>query len=294
MRFGIMSTQMSLLVPQSLNPEDLMTHLSGFGHSDLVRSIINDGFKIIELAGDLEMLLPNLYTLESIKELTKLKSELGAEYTVHLPLWSVETSTPLMPVREGSIQAIIQHIHQVEALNPEVYVLHATGALAAEFYRMKLPDLVKNFLLSQFQNGARESIKKILAETGLSSRKIAIETIEFPFEMTLALAEELDLSICLDTGHILAGFSGPIDFDDALEKCLPRLGEIHLHDCPKNPKEIGYGKDHQALGKGDLDYAFLLDRLSDEDYEGPIIFELTLEEAKESLSVIQKTRPGMI
>ena len=295
MRFGIMSTQMNLLVPPALQAGNLMSHLASFGHADLVRSISGRGFNLIELGGDLEMLLPHLYSESAIQELADLKSELGVAYTVHLPLWSVETSTPLNPVREGSIQAVIGHIHRVEPLEPEMYVLHATGALAAEFYRMKLTDLVKNFLLRQFQSGAHESVQKILSETGIPSRRIAIETIEFPFEMTLTLAEELDLSICLDTGHILAGFSGPVDLFDALEACLPRLGEIHLHDCPiQRDGKIGYGLDHQALGRGGLDIARLLEKLSKAGYAGPIIFELTLEQAEESLAVIQAIKPGML
>jgi sugar phosphate isomerase/epimerase len=294
MRFGIMSTQMNLLVPPGLPAEGLMSHLAGFRHADLVRSIAAQGFSLIELGGDLEMLLPQLYTDKAIQELADLKAELGVKYTVHLPLWSVETSTPLTPVREGSIQAVIDHIRRVEVLEPEVFVLHATGALAAEFYRMKLPELAKGFLLRQFQNAAHESVQRILSATGLQNRKIAIETIEFPFEMTLALAQELDLSICLDTGHILAGFSGRVELFNVLEQCLPRLGEIHLHDCPIDQEKIGYGKDHQALGKGDLDIARLLNRLSEANYAKPIIFELTLEQATESLAEIQSKNPGVL
>ena len=74
--------------------------------------------------------------------------------------------------------------------------------------------------------------ESILAETGIPSRQLAIETIEFPFDLTLELAETLDLSLCLDTGHVLVGFSGPVGLVEALERCLPRLAEIHLHDGP--------------------------------------------------------------
>ena len=93
-------------------------------------------------------------------------------------------------------------------LQPEVYVFHATGALASEFYRMRLPEMARAFILRQFQNNARESIQAILSETSLASRQLAIETIEFPFELTVELAEQLDLSMCLDTGHVLVGFPG--------------------------------------------------------------------------------------
>ncbi len=286
MRYGVMSTQMSLLVPPDLPPADLAGHLATFSHADLVRQIAATGFKLIELGGDLEMLLPQLYSPAAIPELAALKQELGLAYTVHLPLWSVEPSTPLTPVRAGSVTATIDHLNTVAPLEPEVYVFHATGALAAEFYRMKLPDLAKQYLLGQFQSGARESIQKILAETGIPSRKLAIETIEFPFAMTLALAEELDLSICFDTGHILAGFSGEIEFFAALEQALPRISEFHLHDCPVVPGKIGYGQDHQALGKGDLDIHRFLSTLETSNFSGPVIFELDLAAAVKSLEII--------
>ena len=181
-------------------------------------------------------------------------------------------------------------------LCPEVYVLHGTGALAAEFYRMDLPDLARTFILRQFQQNARQSILTVLSETGIPSRRLAIETVEFPFDLTLELAEELDLSICLDTGHVLVGFSGPISLDEALERCLPRLAEIHLHDGPwQGPKQvIGYGKDHQALGSGDLDLGTLLDRLEEARFAGPVIFELTLDQALTSLDAVRAARPEML
>jgi len=174
-------------------------------------------------------------------------------------------------------------------LRPEVYVLHATGSLAAEFYRMRLPELGRAMILRQFQAAARASLAAILAETGIPSRQLAIETIEFPFDLTLELAEQIDLSLCLDVGHILSGFSGPIDLFDALERMLPRLAEIHLHDSPRWTPDtpIVYGVDHQALGKGDLDLRRLLDRLEAAGFAGPLVMELTVPEAIASLEVIR-------
>jgi sugar phosphate isomerase/epimerase len=158
---------------------------------------------------------------------------------------------------------------------------------------MRLPPVAKAVLLRGFQAGARASIRQILGETGIASRKLAIETIEFPFDLTIELAEELDLSICLDTGHVLVGFSGPVGLFDVVERVLPRLGEIHLHDGPWQGPErvIGYGKDHQALGKGDLDVARLLRRLAQAKWNGPIIFELTVPEALASLAVARSVTP---
>ncbi len=295
MRFGIHALQMGSIIPQDLPPAKALTYVAGFDYADHVHSLLEQGFDPIELSGDLALFLPHTFQKPAIERLNELKVETGVSFTIHLPLWSVETSTPLKPVRLGSAQAVIDCIAATLPLQPEIYVLHATGALAAEFYHMRIPEIARTFLMRQFCSAAGESIKQILQETSLPSRKLAIETIEFPFELTLELAQDLDLSICFDTGHVLVGFSGPVDFFEALELSLPRLAEVHLHDGPWQGTQqiIGYGQDHQALGKGDLDVGRFLDRLVEADFDGPVIFELSTAEARQSLEVIHRLRPQL-
>lgn len=293
MRFGIMEMQTSALVPPGLSPADAMQHIAGFSQARLIRDLAGYGFNLIELGGDLVLFFPQAFSPSDVEQLAAVKHELGLTFTIHLPLWSVEPSTPLKQVREGSVRAIVETIQAVRPLDPIVYVLHATGALAAEFYVMHLPDQARALLMRQFQGNARESVRAILAETGIPSNRLAIETVEFPFELMLEMAQELDLGICFDTGHVLTGFSGPVDFFQALDQCLPRLAQVHLHDAPwQGPEHTrGYGKDHQPLGAGDLDVGRLLDTLAKANYVGPIVFELTVEEVLASLETIRAIRP---
>jgi sugar phosphate isomerase/epimerase len=295
MRFGIITMQREALVPPGLGAEDVLAYVASLDHADLAGRLSEAGFDPIELGGDMSLFLPHSFSPETIERLGALRAERGLTYTVHLPLWSVEPSTPLGPVREGSVRVLVDMVRRTLPLEPEVYVLHATGSLAAEFYRMGLPEAAKGFILQQFQAGARASIDTLLGETGLESRRLAIETIEFPLDLTVALAEELDLSLCLDTGHVLAGFSGSVDFMAAVERCLPRLAEVHLHDSPQcSAEDPGYGLDHRPLGTGDLDLEGLLDRLIEADFGGPVIFELTLAEALASVAVIRERRPALV
>jgi sugar phosphate isomerase/epimerase len=296
MRFGAISMQLSSLIPSGFTSENFLAHIVNFDHSKMVEKLINNGFDLIELSGDLRLLLPHTWESDSIEQLNDLKNKYELTFTVHLPLWSIEPSTPLSSVREGSVEAIVDCIHVVEKINPEIYVLHATGALAAEFFRMPLPELAQSYLLRQFQNYARDSIQRILIETDISTHRLAIETIEFPFDLTLELAEEFDLSICLDTGHVLAGFSGSIGVFDALEQCMPYLGEIHLHDSPwQGPDRIiRYGQDHQALGRGDLDVTRFLDKLESSNFNGPVILEMNLDYALKSIDFIRSIKPELI
>ncbi len=295
MRFGIMPMQLDALMPRGNSPQEIMTNLAAFDTSALVAGLVEKGFHLVELGGDLGLFFPKAFEPEAIEKLAALKEEKGLEYTVHLPLWSVEPSTLLQPVRAGSAKALIDVVRATLPLNPVSFVLHATGALAAEFYQMRIPDSAKALILKQFQANAAATIQQILGETGISSRKLAIETIEFPFELTWELAEKLDLSLCLDTGHVLVGFSGPVELFQVLETVLPRLGEIHLHDGPWQglERKIGYGKDHSPLGTGDLDVPRLLNRLLQADWRGPIIFELTVPQALQSLDFIRKVCPAI-
>jgi sugar phosphate isomerase/epimerase len=291
MRFGIMAMQLEALIPAGLPAEQLMASLASFDHAGLARGLADKGFNPVELGGDLGMFMPNVYGSAAIEKLAALKAA-GLGFTLHLPLWSVEPSTPLTPVRAGSVAALVEAIRATQPIEPEVCVLHATGALAAEFYNMKIPELARGLILGQFQNGARASIRTLLAETGLPSRRLAIETVEFPLDLTLELAEEFDTSICLDTGHVLAGFPGWFDFFEVLEKLLPRLAEVHLHDCRRMPVGVrGYGEDHKPLGTGDLELGRFLDRLNEARFKGALIFELKVDEALESLKVVRSVRP---
>lgn len=296
MRFGLMATQLDALIPANLSPQQLLLHLAGFDQSRLVSDLFLNGFNPIELGGDLELFFPGVYSTDRVAALAELQQVLGISYTVHLPLWSVEPASPLQPVRRGSVEAVAACIQATLPLQPEVYVLHAYGALATEFYRLALDPPAHNLVLRQFQNSAEQSLREILAKTGLPSRRLAVETVEFPLSLTIELAEALDLSICFDSGHVLVGFSGEVEFFDALERCLPRLAEIHLHDAPAwiHGAPLAYGKDHQSLGKGDLELARLLDRLVESGFQGPLVFELTLDQALQSLQRIHAVRPALL
>ncbi len=126
--------------PADGTPEQIATRVAAFDHAALTRQLAGSGFRTIELGGDLGLFFPSAYSPLAVQKLAALKQELGLSYTLHLPLWSLEPSTPLTPVRQGSAQAAIDVINATRTLEPLDYVFHATGALAAEFYRMNVPE----------------------------------------------------------------------------------------------------------------------------------------------------------
>ncbi len=294
LRFGIEMLQPSLLIEMAMPALAQQKTGARFtppsaDTATLVERIADLGFTLIELNTDLNVLFPDSFGLPTLRRLQALRKSRGLSYTVHLPLWSVEPSTPVQWVREGSVETLVDAVLRLAPLEPEAYVLHATGALASEFYRMAtIPDEGRPLVMGMFQRHATHSVEELLRRTQLPPRAIAVETGEFPFDLTLALAEELDLSLCFDTGHVLAKYPGPIAFEEALQRSLPRLAEMHLHDGYYHPQPDGTVRrdDHLPLGEGDLPLDFLLDTLKEAEFQGPVIFELTLQEAKASLDYL--------
>jgi sugar phosphate isomerase/epimerase len=295
MRVGTTAVNFSSLIPADVTPAEAISRAQNFSIVGQVREVAEQGFDLIELSTDLTLLLPDAYSPAVVADLAALKDELGLAYTVHLPLWSLELSAPLTPVRDGSAQVVTDCIRTMEPLAPEMYVLHGTGPFASEFSHIQMPEMIHQLVLGQITGYSRRAIEQILKETGIESRRIAIETIGFPYRLTFGLAQKLDLSMCLDTGHVLIGFSGQVDLFEVLDECLPRLGEIHLHDAPWFGREgrIGYDRDHVALGMGDLDVGRLVDTLEAANWDGPVILEMKLfSHVLESVDFLRTLRPA--
>ena len=261
---------------------------SNLNYIDPMLKSVEAGFKHIEITGDLPYALPVILTKEEIKKLVEIKEERNLTYSIHLPLWGMEPAAFSHHIRDGSLKSFIECIELTKPLDPTCWVIHTTGALTVEFIHMGLPEIAQGFLLQQFQMHATEVITKLLEETNIPSRKIAVENIEFPFELMEETIEELDLSICFDTGHLLAGYSGKIKIMEFVEKYYDRIIELHLHDgaFPKI--------DHKPLGKYELPTKELLNFLNKKQFPGPLVYELSLEEANESMNYIKKNVPKVL
>jgi sugar phosphate isomerase/epimerase len=288
-RFGIEILQEPLLLEMAaplLAEGRLPEKFPQLDVAKMAERIAGYGFKLIELNTDLNIFFPNSFGVPTLKRLLELKESLGLSYTVHLPLWSLEPSSPFEEVRKASVDVMVDAVLRLAPLEPEVYVFHATGPLATEFFiSSSIPDQARPLLMFVFQRNAARSIEEILERTGLPSRSMAIETIQFPLDLTLGLAEEFDLSVCFDTGHVFSRQPGPVDFHEALAKCLPRLKEVHLHDAWFKPEPGGPPRwaDHLPLGEGEVPVEKLFATLKEKGFSGPIIFELTVPEALKSL-----------
>ncbi len=265
--------------------------------ADAVREAMLDPYSVIEITMDAKYIVPGSITPESINQLLDLKEELGHSYTVHLPFWSLELATFNEHVRKGSVDSIIEAIELAKPLQPEVYVLHASGDMAAYFsnqnYGSNLIRLIRQ-LLAGF---AAASVEDIVSRTEINPRELAIENVDFPYYILREVVDDLDTSICFDTAHLLAQMSGTESIMDFYETHKDRIVEIHLQDAAKEDDDTVVNEDHVVLGRGimgeKLLREFLLELVKDQ-FDGPIIFELSMNEARESLDFIRRIVPEVL
>ncbi len=293
MRFGITPLELANVIEIARSGGTL--DFGRFNFADILRDTHQQGFSLMELSLDVRYVLPGGLTEDTVARIKTVKEELDLTFTAHLPLWGVEASCPNDYIRRASVDCLVDAVNFVKPLEPEIYVLHATGSLASEFSRMELPSLFKGIIADYFVGRAEQSVHEILKRTGIPSRSLAVENVEFPFEATWKLAERLDTSVCFDTGHLISGQSGPIDTVEFVKRFFDRIAEIHLHDGSFHVAERGLVKrvDHKALGTGQLPTIELLTQLEERDYRGTIIFELTMKEALQSLKFIRQHLPKL-
>lgn len=293
MRFGM----------QPLQFADIMNLVAGNGPVDLTKfdfpqlcmSAVKGGFRHIELTLDVSYFLPNSLDEESVERFMEMKEERGITYSVHLPLWSIEPASPNEFVRKASVDSLVHSIEIAKALDPECYVLHSTGALAAEFARLELPESYKGLVNRYMLSCSAKSIGEILQKTKIPHPKLALENVEFPFELTRETVDRFDLSICFDTGHLLAGYCGEQSVMEFVERHWDRIVELHLHDGfhrTENGNKVR--RDHLPIGQGNLPVSELMGFLARRGFKGPLVFELALDEAKSSIETIRKKCPWVL
>ncbi len=290
LRFGIVPLEFKPIVDRIIVGG--VPDFSRFNILDSIRNTITEYIHVVEITMDISHIIPHSLNEQVVSGLVRLQEELNIRYTVHLPLWSIELSSFNTHIREASVRCIVDSIKHIEPLEPEVYVLHATGALAAEFSRLKLPESMVQLICGYMSGHAIDSVRDILAITEIHPRRLAIENVEFPFTITRQIVDECDTSICFDTGHQLTRYSGTESVVDFYNRHHDRIIEIHLHDGSyKEMNGVPIHNDHIALGQGEMPVRDLLLHLINDRFKGPIVFELTAREVDESLKYLKRIVP---
>ncbi|MFW9983064.1 MAG: cobamide remodeling phosphodiesterase CbiR [Candidatus Thorarchaeota archaeon] len=261
---------------------------------EIMRDVASE-YPVLELSSDVKYIIPSSLTEKTISSLAELRDELGHAYTVHLPYWSIELATFNEHIRKGGVDSTIDAIELTKPLEPEAFVLHSTGDLAADFSTLSYSPTLVRLISTLLAGYAAASIEDIVSRTEINPRKLAIENYKFPFDIMRELIDDLDTGICFDTAHLLSQMSGTESIMDFYRTHRNRITEIHLQDATfTNYGDAFAREDHLPLGKGIMGNTvlreFLLALIKDK-FDGPIIFELNKSETEESMEYIRKTVP---
>jgi len=154
-----------------------------------------------------------------------LSQDLEVSYNIHLPT-DISISDPSPAGRDRAVSSLMRIIERMAPLAPAGYTLHVPYPA----------DISNDDHLRNWQDVVYRNLTKIVG-SGVSADKIAIETLDYPLETLAEIIYELQLSICLDAGHLLLhGYDIPRFFN----KYGAKISIVHLHGVKNN-------RDHLSL-----------------------------------------------
>lgn len=178
-----------------------------------------------EKVDDVEIILfeynntDNIPSSETLRELSCIADENNLSYTIHMPL-DLCLGSGNEKLRMESVEKSVRIIDIMRTLHPFSFVFHFNGD-----NRGSKPSLDIERWLYQH----RRSLEQILKYVEPS--KIAVETLEYPFEIIYDTISSLGLKICMDIGHIILC---EYDLQWYIGKYLPETQVIHLHGVNKS------------------------------------------------------------
>ena len=166
-----------------------------------------------------------LFSKSVVCDLKQLSRNLGVSYNIHLPT-DISISDPSPAGRDRAVSTLMRIIERMAPLAPASHTLH-----------VPYPNEISNDdHLRSWQDVVYRNLAKIV-RSGVPAEKIAIETLDYPLEKLAQIIEELELSICLDAGHLmLQGY----EIARFFRKYGASVSIIHLHGVKNN-------RDHLAL-----------------------------------------------
>jgi sugar phosphate isomerase/epimerase len=208
----------------------------------------------------------NLLHEEEIKALIDLSSRHGLTYHIHLPL-DIFLGDEDELIRTKGISTVQGMIERTLPLNPSIYTLHL---------ERKSRDGIAEPDVEAWKGRILQSLEEIV-RCELESKRISIETLEYPFEWVEEIVEELKLSICLDIGHLLTHGQ---DLGSYLGKYLANTSIVHLHGFQNKVDHLGIDQ------LPELALELIMTHLR--DYHGIVSLEVfSIDDLKKSLITLE-------
>jgi sugar phosphate isomerase/epimerase len=150
-----------------------------------------------------------------IRELAQQARSGQITYNVHLPT-DIYLGHRDVTVRQSAVDVLRQLIDRCAPLDPTTFTLHLNRDPLEPDHR-------------RWQARSAASLEAVLA-TGVSSRRISVENLDGEIEHVAPVIEGLDLSVCMDMGHLM---TYEVDMKTFFDRWKERITIAHLHgvDC---------------------------------------------------------------
>lgn len=148
---------------------------------------------------------------DEIKELQQLAKAHDITYNIHLPL-DISLTAAAAKTRQTAIDTLKRIFDLAAPLSPTTWTVH-----------LPEEDIDQDF--DRWYERAGDSLSRICPGHIRGSR-LSVETLSYPLEWIDPLIAELDLSICLDIGHM--AIHG-LDWEAFYHRRAPRIPIIHLY-----------------------------------------------------------------
>ncbi len=159
-----------------------------------------------------------------IDQLAGLAREGGVTFNVHLPS-DIFLGHPDTAERQRAANVLIDLIQRCTPLTPSTFTLHLERDPSEPNDR-------------RWQDHTTATLETVLA-AGIDNRCISIENLDYDFNLAAPIVKALDLSVCMDMGHLLAHGKALKPF---YTRWQDRISIVHLHGVDGN-------KDHLPLDR---------------------------------------------
>jgi sugar phosphate isomerase/epimerase len=146
-----------------------------------------------------------------IRELERLAREGSITYDIHLPT-DIELGHEDGGVRRKAVAVLSELIDRCEPLTATTFTLHLTrNPTDAD--------------VEPWQDRCAASLETVL-KGGIASRRISVENLDKDFALAAPVIERLNLSVCMDMGHLMVGGEDVTAF---YQRWRDRITIAHLH-----------------------------------------------------------------
>jgi sugar phosphate isomerase/epimerase len=159
-----------------------------------------------------------------IRELGRLARDGGITYDIHMPT-DIDLGHEDAGVRRKAVTVLRELVDRCAPLSPTTYTLHLVRDPA-------------DAGVERWQDRCAASLETVL-EGGIVSRGISVENLDKDFAAAAPVIEGLDLSVCMDMGHLMAGGEDVTAF---YRRWRSRITIAHLHG-------VAGARDHLPLDR---------------------------------------------